>query len=138
MCSAAEISSGAARHLGNIVRGRRISRFFVVTKLKKYEQLTGGRRNARAASPGRDLHPPYTRTIPIKHNTGIKRVTPGNVNFDSATSRWLVMLLSNSQSANGISSQMCHRAFRRYVSARTRKEFAGINQTAMLLVAPGL
>lgn len=63
----AEISTDVAKYLENIVRGKRSSKLLCGKEVREI-RLVGREAETRAAA--RNLQPPYTRTISIKHDTG--------------------------------------------------------------------
>lgn len=63
----AEISTGVAKCLENIVRGKRSSKLLCGNEVREI-RLVGREVGTRAAV--RNLQPPYTRTISIKHDKG--------------------------------------------------------------------
>lgn len=63
----AEISTGVAKCLENIVRGKRSSKLLCGNEVREI-RLVGREVGTRAAA--RNLQPPYTRTISIKDDTG--------------------------------------------------------------------
>lgn len=63
----AKISTGIAKYLENIVRGKRSSKLLCGNEVREI-RLVGREVGIRAAV--RNLQPSYTRTISIKHDTG--------------------------------------------------------------------